>query len=334
MSTIWSKPQCLLILFLIIGATVVPRLSFTPPSDPVPLQSTRAEPKPQNATAADVHSTAATPRASQSGLQSAPGHTDSHLVGGNGAAHVRTSTAAPLASAASAGAAAPTAAGAQATAAGAAAQRTPELASAGGTASARACDPPSEAAAADLFRPPAAVAPAPPAECSDLHGAQLTLHQGFSDYAVLQHDQPCVRGYARSPVAMTAEGPERAPLHAAADPGPDCAFEACFEPQAPSTIPLTVTLVSNQSQKVLRKVLLGDVFFCGGQSNMAMALKLTVPAFQPSDVPSPMFLAMMQVWAVPRRMRNRRGLRWLLVRGLNVWSVLEEHLTRCVQRQI
>jgi sialate O-acetylesterase len=42
---------------------------------------------------------------------------------------------------------------------------------------------------------------------------------------------------------------------------------------AASYTPYDITITSGKEQAVLRNVLFGDVWFCGGQSNMAMPIK-------------------------------------------------------------
>lgn len=101
----------------------------------------------------------------------------------------------------------------------------------------------------------------------------MVLDPFFKDGMVLQHDRPCISGLAskRVPVTVTLRWPSQQTLQTVVEPWKNLRFTACLEPQAPSQTEVSIEVSDLRTQEVvyLRRVLLGDVFYCTGQSNMA-----------------------------------------------------------------
>lgn len=101
--------------------------------------------------------------------------------------------------------------------------------------------------------------------------AEVTLAALFSDHAVLQRDRPLpIWGWADPGEAVTvALGRESGRAVA----GADRRWQVTLKAQPVSVTPLTLTVSAGGRSVVVREdVLLGDVWLCGGQSNMEMAL--------------------------------------------------------------
>ena len=101
-----------------------------------------------------------------------------------------------------------------------------------------------------------------------LHAA-VRLATIFSDHAVLQRDKPL-------PVWGTADPGEvvdvRLGREKASSPADENGrWQVTLAPQPVSTAPLTLT-VTGQNEVTRTDILLGDVWLCGGQSNMDLAL--------------------------------------------------------------
>src|ERR1041385_4692399 len=97
--------------------------------------------------------------------------------------------------------------------------------------------------------------------------AQL-LHPMFQDHAVLQRDRP-IKVYGDAPagaaVTVTIAG-NRTEARAAAD-----GRWSATLPALAAGGPYTLTAAANGETKSASDVLVGDVFFCSGQSNMAFS---------------------------------------------------------------
>lgn len=100
--------------------------------------------------------------------------------------------------------------------------------------------------------------------------AALRFHPLYSDHAVLQRDKPLpVRGWARPGAEVRVSlGARGASAVAAADG----AFNATLEAQPMSTKPLVLVAESAGERVQAADILLGDVWLCGGQSNMEWSL--------------------------------------------------------------
>jgi sialate O-acetylesterase len=99
--------------------------------------------------------------------------------------------------------------------------------------------------------------------------AEVRLPRLFSDHAVLQRDKPLpVWGWAERGETVTVElGRERA-QGVANEQG---RWQVVLRAQPASSEPLTLRVTGRQAVEV-RDVLLGDVWLCGGQSNMEFPL--------------------------------------------------------------
>jgi len=99
--------------------------------------------------------------------------------------------------------------------------------------------------------------------------ADVTLSPLFSDHAVLQRERPLpVWGWANPGQDVTVSLGDR---KASTTCGKDGRWMVKFPPQAVSKQPLTLT-VSGSNTITVRDVLIGDVWLCGGQSNMEWGL--------------------------------------------------------------
>jgi sialate O-acetylesterase len=99
--------------------------------------------------------------------------------------------------------------------------------------------------------------------------ADVRLSALFAEHAVLQRDRPLpVWGWATPGEKVTvALGTETGDATA----GKDGRWQVTLKPQPVSKAPLTLT-VTGKNMIVVKDVLLGDVWLCGGQSNMEWAL--------------------------------------------------------------
>jgi sialate O-acetylesterase len=98
--------------------------------------------------------------------------------------------------------------------------------------------------------------------------ADVSLPALFADHAVLQRDRPLpVWGWAAPGETVAVRlGAESATATA----GGDRRWRVTLRPQPASKEPLTLTVAGTNTLTV-RDVLLGDVWLCGGQSNMAIS---------------------------------------------------------------
>jgi sialate O-acetylesterase len=99
--------------------------------------------------------------------------------------------------------------------------------------------------------------------------ADVRLPAVFTDHAVLQRDKPLpVWGWAdpgeKVSVKLGGEGGETAA-------GKDGRWRLTLKPQPASRAPLTLT-VAGKNTVAVKDVLLGDVWLCGGQSNMSISV--------------------------------------------------------------
>lgn len=99
--------------------------------------------------------------------------------------------------------------------------------------------------------------------------ADVSLSALFTDHAVLQRDKPL-------PIWGWADPGEKIQLTLGKESGeqiagPDGKWTITLKPQPVSKEPLTLT-VRGKNQIILKDILLGDVWFCGGQSNMEWLL--------------------------------------------------------------
>lgn len=99
--------------------------------------------------------------------------------------------------------------------------------------------------------------------------AQPLLHTMFQDHAVLQRDQPLrIWGHAppRAQVVVTLAGQRRV-VRAARDG----AWSATLQPIAAGG-PYDLEVRTHGAEQIVRDVLIGDVWLCSGQSNMAWSV--------------------------------------------------------------
>ncbi len=104
---------------------------------------------------------------------------------------------------------------------------------------------------------------------SETARADVRLPALFADHAVLQRDKPL-------PVWGRAEPGEKVSVKLGTEggdttAGKDGRWQVTLKPQPVSKAPLTLT-VAGKNTVTVKDVLLGDVWLCGGQSNMEWGL--------------------------------------------------------------
>lgn len=106
-------------------------------------------------------------------------------------------------------------------------------------------------------------------------GAAPLLHPMFQDHAVLQRDQP-IRVYGQAPRGAEISvrlGEARATVRASADGQ----WRATL-PAMPAGGPYSLQVTGSGESQTVSDVLVGDVFLCTGQSNMAVSVRRTTNA--------------------------------------------------------
>lgn len=109
-----------------------------------------------------------------------------------------------------------------------------------------------------------------------LHAADLKLAGVFTDNAVLQREKPAtIWGVATPGETVTAEinGQTRS-----VTAGPDGRWRLELAPMAASADPVPFKVTSGARSIVLRNVVVGEVWFAAGQSNMTMPVRETLNA--------------------------------------------------------
>ena len=104
-----------------------------------------------------------------------------------------------------------------------------------------------------------------------LCGGDLRLHPAFSDHMVLQREQPVSvfgRGHAGASVSVAFADQSRTTTV-----GADGTWRITLSALPASTVPSVLTVRSTEDRIECRDVLVGDVWFCSGQSNMARPFK-------------------------------------------------------------
>ncbi len=104
--------------------------------------------------------------------------------------------------------------------------------------------------------------------------AAPVLSPVWGDHAVIQRGQPIVvEGTAAAGERIAATfGSERA----AATAGADGAFRLTFPARPASAHPLTLTVTGVRGSVTVSDIVIGDVWLCSGQSNMAMTVSATL----------------------------------------------------------
>ena len=105
-----------------------------------------------------------------------------------------------------------------------------------------------------------------------VYGGELKLHPAFSDHMVLQREKPVAifgNGQAGASVSVTfADQTQTTTVRS------DGTWQVTLAALKVSTIPSVLTVRSAGDRIECRDVLIGDVWFCSGQSNMARPFKL------------------------------------------------------------
>ena len=99
----------------------------------------------------------------------------------------------------------------------------------------------------------------------------LKLPAIYSDHMVIQRDKPfTLRGTANAGRKITAQlGGEKQRTTTA----PDGSWEITFKARKATSEPLTLTVTDKDTQITLTDILVGEVWLCSGQSNMAFMLR-------------------------------------------------------------
>ncbi|MDG2124158.1 MAG: sialate O-acetylesterase [Verrucomicrobiales bacterium] len=103
------------------------------------------------------------------------------------------------------------------------------------------------------------------------HAAELRLPHVFGDHMLLQRDKPVtVWGWAKpdSKVTVTFAGQEKSTT---ADK--DTTWSLQLDPLTASSDPQSLTVTSNDETVTKSDILVGELWLCGGQSNMAWSLR-------------------------------------------------------------
>jgi sialate O-acetylesterase len=101
--------------------------------------------------------------------------------------------------------------------------------------------------------------------------ADVTLHQLFTDNMVLQRDRAVpLWGRATAGEAITLQLGGTITLNTIT--GKDGRWEVTLPAQAVNATPQELTVRGRNNQVVLKNVVFGDVWLCGGQSNMGLSL--------------------------------------------------------------
>lgn len=114
--------------------------------------------------------------------------------------------------------------------------------------------------------PPAGKPPAPPPDAS-------LVHRALGSHMVLQRDVPArIWGAGTGVITVTVAGGGGAETKTTTGNG---TWSVDLKPRASTVVPSTITVTCascSEKQAVLQDTLWGDVFVCGGQSNMAFGL--------------------------------------------------------------
>ncbi|MEI8312628.1 MAG: sialate O-acetylesterase, partial [Verrucomicrobiota bacterium] len=106
--------------------------------------------------------------------------------------------------------------------------------------------------------------------------APLRLFAAHGDHAVIQRDKPIpVRGWATPGEKVTVSFAEH---EAAATAGPDGSWSVVLPALPASSEPRTLTARTAAETVAAKDILVGEVWFCAGQSNMAEFVKRSVTA--------------------------------------------------------
>ncbi|MEI6491470.1 MAG: sialate O-acetylesterase [Verrucomicrobiota bacterium] len=114
------------------------------------------------------------------------------------------------------------------------------------------------------------------ASSSFADSAALRLFAAHGDHAVLQRDKPIpVRGWATPGEKVTVSFADH---EAIATAGPDGAWSVILPALPASTEPRTLTARTAAETVTAKDILVGEVWFCSGQSNMAEFVKRSITA--------------------------------------------------------
>ena len=107
---------------------------------------------------------------------------------------------------------------------------------------------------------------------ASVSGSDLSLHPAFSDHMVLQREKPvAVFGRGRAGASVSVAFSDQSQTTTVK---PDGTWQVMLSALSASTKPSVLTVRSTDEQIECRDVLVGDVWFCSGQSNMARPFKL------------------------------------------------------------
>lgn len=155
--------------------------------------------------------------------------------------------------------------------------------------------------------------------CAETVG-DLKLHSVFADHAILQREQPVpVYGWAQagSAVQVLFAGQEKT---ATADASGK--WRVVLDPMPAIATPQTLIVKADTKEIEVADVLVGDVWFCSGQSNMALLINRTPHEEEAKATPeNPLFRAFsFRVSAHPTEQTDVIHSRWFIFGPKNVSS--------------
>ncbi len=163
--------------------------------------------------------------------------------------------------------------------------------------------------------------------------AEVRLHPLWSDHAVLQRDRPLpVRGEAAPGEIVRVRLGVREALATA---GADGAFLAVLEAQPMAKEPLVLEAEAPSGKATARDILLGDVWLCGGQSNMEWSLDAcgTPEVVATADLPLVRHFAVEMRFAVAPRTTVRGSWTRCTPRHAGGFSAVGFHFARKVHAE-
>lgn len=113
---------------------------------------------------------------------------------------------------------------------------------------------------------------------AEAHAAAPVFGSIFADHAVLQRDQPITIWGKAAPSASVTVNLGQAAMQAGADASGTWRLSL---PAMPAGGPYTLSARTSEGTTALKDIMVGDVFLCGGQSNMAYPARLATGAWDP-----------------------------------------------------
>ena len=156
--------------------------------------------------------------------------------------------------------------------------------------------------------------------CAGAAAGLLNVSNVFSNYAVLQRDAPVTLwGWADAPnVAVSATWPPDGMLYSGSS-DESLVWRVTFPPTPASTTPFNLTFTSATGSASLSSLLLGDVFFVFGQSNVG-AVQVSAMANASAIVSAAASLEYLRIFAVSGNLNSSVPLAEWPTSGLTPWQ--------------